>query len=275
MAPHFGLRKSTLIFSFLFSLLATSAPNPEQTSLTDHIKFLDQELASHEYKIKKSLQELSFNHHRATQGPQSAPGNLMINQGPAGRRQLGNLLAASIKMKIKQLEIIQRQRTYLKSDVTISQGIETVSEQQTSFASQEFGKCSFSPLKKEDEETTLEVERAFGDEMSVNINKFSSKAQGTWLKNTNGLLAQSCSQGEIILSEKVEGRGYVVAIRHGVIKGKVLVVVYGNLEEDSIKGLRVGMRVPAGAPLGISKEKFYFEVRKGSEAIDPREIILF
>ncbi len=80
---------------------------------------------------------------------------------------------------------------------------------------------------------------------------------------------RACAAGEVVLSEYVEGRGHVVGIRHNSRD----LTLYGNLDAASLKSLKTGMKVPEGAPLGFALERFYFEIKKGSDSINPEEII--
>ena len=126
-------------------------------------------------------------------------------------------------------------------------------------------KCERFPLKNEDANNTFEKIYSFGDYLNPSLGKSSAKTQGVWWGNTFGSLVRACASGEVVMSEYVEGRGHVVGIRHNARD----ITLYGNLDATSLKSLKTGMRIPNGAPLGFALERFYFEARRGSDAIDP------
>jgi len=174
-------------------------------------------------------------------------------------------------MKVRHLEYLKKQKSYLVGDYHIAQSLVPLEavKKKTEKLSGDF-KCDYFPLKREEESTTYEKIFSFGDFINPSLGKSSAKTQGVWWGNTFGSLVRSCAAGEVVLSEFVEGRGHVVGIRHNSRD----ITLYGNLDATSLKSLKTGMKIPEGAPLGFALERFYFEARRGSEAVNPEEIIV-
>lgn len=205
---------------------------------------------------------------RVELAPEKGPDRLISTENIHLRKKLKGFLNSAIKMKIRHLEQLKKQKNYLVSDYQISKSLLKPDPLKMLSVAGNF-KCKHFPLKSDDENTTFEKLFSYGDYVNPLLGKSSAKAQGIWWGNTFGSIVRTCASGEVVLSEYVEGRGHVVGIRHNSRD----LTLYGNLDAASLKSLRTGMKVPEGAPLGFALERFYFEARRGTDSINPEEII--
>lgn len=254
-------------FGFAFYVNSSSAAvDPTYTThLTDLEGEVQKEILSTQNEINTLLAKLN----RVEQAPEKGPQRLISGENPHLRKKLKGYLNAAIKMKVRHLDYLKKQKSYLVGDHHIAQSLlplETL-KKTTEKLSGAF-KCEYFPLKRDEESTTFEKVYSFGDFINPSLGKSSAKTQGVWWGNTFGSLVRSCASGEVVMSEFIEGRGHVVGIRHNSRD----ITLYGNLDATSLKSLKTGMKVPEGAPLGFALERFYFEARRGSEAVDPDEV---
>ena len=171
-------------------------------------------------------------------------------------------------MRARQLEHLKKQKSYLIEDSEIAKSMLPLNAPNAKDLGAINFQCHSFPLQL-DEVTTFEKVFAFGDPINPALGKSSAKTQGVWWGNTFGALVRTCAAGEIVMSEFIPGRGHVIGIRHNTRD----ITLYGNLDSASLKLLKPGMKVPEGAPLGFALERFYFEARRGSDAIDPDTIM--
>ncbi len=94
------------------------------------------------------------------------------------------------------------------------------------------------------------------------------RSLGWWLGAVNPEI-RACASGKIVFVGPVAGRGRVVVIDHG----GGAVTLYANLNDDATLKIHKGDRVQVGQNLGTSREKFYFEARRGGVAVNPREVL--
>lgn len=237
-------------------------------SYSDHFTDLEGEVQKEIQNTQKDIDNLLVKLNRVELAPEKGPQRVISTENTQVRKKLKGFLNSAIKMKIKHLEHLKKQKNYLVGDYQISRSLVIPELPKGKTAVSGLFKCSHFPIKNEDS-GTLEKLFSFGDFVNPMLGQSSAKTQGIWWGNTFGTLVRACAAGEIILSEFVEGRGHVVAIRHNSRD----ITLYGNLDASSLKNLKTGTKVPEGAPLGFALERFYFEARRGTEAINPEEIV--
>ncbi|MEZ4813818.1 MAG: M23 family metallopeptidase [Bdellovibrionota bacterium] len=240
----------------------------DSPSYITHLADLSGELQSEILSTQKEIDSLLMKLARVELAPEKSPDRLISADNSKIRKKLKDFLSSAIKMKAKQLEHLKKQKTYLTSDYTIAQSLLPLESLGKKPVAGTF-KCNFFPLKMEDQNNTFEKLYSYGDYINPSLGKSSAKTQGVWWGNTFGTLVRSCASGEIVFSEYVEGRGYVVGIKHNSRD----LTLYGNLDVSSLKSLKTGMKVPEGAPLGFALERFYFEARRGTESVNPEDLI--
>ncbi len=269
MAISHVFRKSFFLINFVFSAVifssvARAAPNPEYNN---YLSGLENEVQQNIKDTEKDLENLLVKLNRVEMAPKRGPQTLIPVSSGNSRAKLNNFLNAAVKMKVRHLDFLKKQKNYLSGDTQIEKTLLPLE-----FAEVKTGKglfkCGVFPLQK-DEASTFEKMHSFGDYINPALGKSSAKTQGVWWANTFGALVRACAPGEVVMSEFVEGRGFVVGVRHNARD----ITLYGNLDASSLKSLKTGVKIPEGAPLGFALERFYFETRRGSEAVDPDEIV--
>lgn len=229
-----------------------------------HLNHLETDVQQEIEKTQKDIDSLLIKLNRVELAPENSPQRLINAETKDLRKKLKNYLSAALKMKAKHLDQLKKQKSYLMSEYLIEQNISSLPQPKKLTRLEKF-RCDYFPIKQEEESTTLEKIFSFGEFVNPVLGKSSAKVQGLWWGNTFGSLIRSCASGEVVLSEYVEGRGHVVGIRHGASD----YTLYGNLDATSVRGLKTGTKIPKGAALGFALERFYFEVRKNGEAVDP------
>jgi murein DD-endopeptidase MepM/ murein hydrolase activator NlpD len=257
-----SLALSALIISS-YILRADVSPN-----FSNHLADLQVELQDSIQKTQSDIDNLLIKINRVDLAPSNGPESLALAPNKELRQRLKTFLGASIRMRAKHMEHLKKQKNYLSEDSQISQSILPISPESAAKKISSDFHCSFSPLKP-DESMAYQLVFPFGAPINPALGKSSAKTQGIWWGNTFGALVRSCAPGEVVMSEFIQGRGHVVAIRHNSRD----ITLYGNLDSSSIKSLKTGMKIPEGAPLGFALERFYFEARRGSEAVNPDEIM--
>jgi alpha-amylase/alpha-mannosidase (GH57 family) len=265
----------TLIITFCFSPYSlnhlNAATNIENDKLnyTHHLEELKKSISESISKNQKNtaelLKKISRNALAPEEGPKSFAGGASSKKT---RRSLDKFFDASLKMTTKRIEELEKQRLYLKEEIQLAQSLENFWDKGKNIHSQKTLYCLQDPLKEAEGEGVLEKEISFGQILNPELEASSARSQGIWFQNTEGLYVQSCQSGEILFIEYVEGRGQVIGVQH--LDNWIL--LYGNINEQSTKTLKVGMKIPAGAPLGIAKSRFYLEARNGSQAVDPMKL---
>lgn len=247
--------------------LANSAANlsPEYGS---HLSNLEENVQNEITKVQSEIDALLVKINRVGLAPDTAPQRLVNLENTQIRKKLKTYLSTALKMKVKHLDQLKKQKTYLLSEYLIEQNMPSATLFATRGSESKF-RCEYFPIKQEEQSTTLEEVFSFGDFVNPVLGKSSAKVQGVWWGNTFGSLIRACASGEVVLSEFVEGRGHVIGIKHGLAD----YTLYGNLDASSVKSLKTGTRVPKGAALGFALERFYFEVRKNGEAVDPSLVL--
>jgi septal ring factor EnvC (AmiA/AmiB activator) len=270
LAPRCIFRKSSFVILFFLVLnnhFAFSAVDPNYVT---HLNDLEGEVQNGIQSTQENMNNLLVKVNRVEQAPQAAPERIVTTEDTALRKRLAVFLGAAVKMQAKHLEYLKKQKNYLNEDSQISKNILPHSDlkaRATASVGAPF-QCHYFPIKNDDH-LNFEKVFSFGQAINPSLGKSSAKTQGIWWGNTFGSLIRTCSAGEVVMSEYIEGRGHVVGIRHNSQD----ITLYGNLDSSSLKTLKPGMKIPEGAPLGFALERFYFEARRGSDAIDPELIM--
>ncbi len=220
---------------------------------------------------KKDLEALLQKQMRLEMGPSEGPGDFLGLENTKSREKLKNLLQASIKMKALQMEHLQKQNNYLSGEMKLGSALKEIEFKNNKFTSKSSDplSCQNFPLQNDPQSPRIFSKLfTYGQTLNPELGTSSSKSQGLWWANTFGTFVQVCHAGEVVLSEYVEGRGYVVGVKHN----PQFITLYGNLDPLSTKTIKVGMKVPRGLVLGVALDKFYFEARRSGESVDPEKL---
>lgn len=250
-------------------VLPTNAPQAYQ--LEQHYRDLSGGIQKDLFQTKQDLEALLKNQMRLEVAPKEGPERFLNLQDTKSREKLKNLLQASIKMKALQLEHLQKQDNYLSGEMKLGNVLKEIEFKENKFSNKSSDplSCLNFPLQN-DSEAPRKFSKLFGYGQLLNpeLGAHSPKSQGFWWGDTFGTFIQVCHSGEVVLAEHVEGRGYVVGVKHG----PQFITLYGNLDPLSTKTIKVGMKVPRGLVLGVALDKFYFEARKSGESLDPEKL---
>ena len=289
MATHRLLKRSLIgisFFSVIFS--AFSLPQALEDSQSDvkeliqsnpsqihpieqHYKDLSGGIQKELFQTKQDIEALLQKQLRLEVAPTEGPERFLTLEDTKSREKLKNLLQASLKMKALQLEHLQKQNNYLSGEMKLGNVLKEIEFKNNKFTNKSSDPlfCQNFPLQSE-REATKKFSKLFGYGQMLNpeLGAQSPRSQGLWWGDTFGTFVQVCHSGEVVLAEHVEGRGYVVGVKHG----PQFITLYGNLDPLSTKTIKVGMKVPRGLVLGVALDKFYFEARKSGESLDPEKL---
>jgi murein DD-endopeptidase MepM/ murein hydrolase activator NlpD len=240
----------------------------QPSQIEQHYKDLTGGIQKELSTTKRDLEILLQKQMRLEVSPLEGPGDFLGLENTKSREKLKNLFQASIKMKALQLEHLQKQNNYLSGEMKLGSALKEIEFQNNKFSSKTSDplSCQNFPLQND-----LDAPRKFtklfeyGQMLNPELGTNSPKSQGLWWGDTFGTFVQVCHSGEVVLAEYVEGRGYVVGVKHNA----QFITLYGNLDPLSTKTIKVGMKVPRGLVLGVALDKFYFEARKSGESVDP------
>jgi septal ring factor EnvC (AmiA/AmiB activator) len=123
-------------------------------------------------------------------------------------------------------------------------------------------RCQTSPARAA-QSSRLRVLEGFGTKRDT-LSGLEWNTLGWWLGGLEGDV-RACAEGTVAFVGQVNGRGRVVMIDHG--SGNM--TLYANLREQDAAPLARGARIVAGARLGSALDRFYFEVRRGGQPVDP------
>ncbi len=243
----------------------------DQNPIEQHYKDLSGGIQKELYQNKKDLESLFQKQMRVELSPSEGPDRFLSLEDNKAREKLKNLLQASIKMKALQIEHLQKQNNYLSGEIKLGSVLKGIEFKNTKFSEKSSDPlfCQNFPLQN-DLESPRKFSKLFGYGQMLNpeLGKNSPKSQGLWWGDTFGTFVQVCHSGEVVLAEYVEGRGYVIGVKHS----SQFITLYGNLDPLSTKSIKVGMRVPRGLVLGVALDKFYFEARRSGESLDPEKL---
>ena len=290
MAAYRLLKRSFLVFLYIififqgytFPLPLEDSPSdikskieevssPEQNPLEQHYKDLSGGIQKELQQTKHDLESLLQKQMRIELSPSEGPERFLSLEDKKSREKLKNLLQASIKMKALQMEHLQKQNNYLSGEMKLGSALKEIEFKNIKFSSKSSDPlfCQNFPLQN-DLESPRKFSKLFeyGQMLNPELGANSPKSQGLWWGDTFGTFVQVCHSGEVVLAEYVEGRGYVVGVKHS----PQFITLYGNLDPLSTKSIRVGMKVPRGLVLGVALDKFYFEARRAGESLDPEKL---
>lgn len=283
MATDCFLKRSILIISFLIVIFpGSSLPQVIEGSLVrvketqsnlleEHYKDLSGGIQKELSQTRQDLESLLKKRLRLEVAPSEGPKRFLALEDTKSREKLKTLLQASIKMKALQIEHLQKQNNYLSGEIKLGSALKEIEFKNNKFMSNFSDSlfCQNFPLQN-DLESPRKFSKLFGYGQMLNpeLGANSPKSQGMWWGDTFGTFVQVCHSGEVVLAEYVEGRGYVVGVKHS----SQFITLYGNLDPLSTKTIKVGMKVPRGLVLGVALDKFYFEARKAGESLDPEKL---
>ncbi len=189
------------------------------------------------------------------------------------RKHLIPYLKIEIKEKLKRLEFLESQLDEVQYDLDLSkistEQLPSLGEKVTLAKNASHFVCQVVPSEPLSGQMVLM--QGFGAQKDIESGlKWNSS--GWWITHISGPV-KVCSKGTVVFDGKIQGRGRVVMIDHG----NSMLSLYANLSEENngvgqatARIFQKGDRVDAGSILGNAKEKFYFELRKEGQAIDPR-----
>ena len=182
-------------------------------------------------------------------------------------------LHVGLRENIRILENLRQRREDLNYElewlrIRLAQQIEFSNAQTpkpSTSAKQRSFQCAQGWLKPLD--TAIHIQQDFGKTKDSDTG-LEWNSQGWWLTQLDGSV-RTCAPGTVVYTGKVPGRSRVVLVDHG----EGILTLYANLSEEAASHLDRGSVLPAGTSLGNSLERFYFEVRIGGSAVDPRQVI--
>ncbi len=188
------------------------------------------------------------------------------------RKSLLPYLKIEIKEKLKLLEFLESQLDEVQYDldlqkITPETNLSVADKISLSKNPSHFS-CQVAP--SEPLSGQMQLMQGFGSHTDKESGlKWNSS--GWWISHITGPI-KVCAKGIVVFDGRIQGRGRVVMIDHG----QGMLSLYANLSEEnsgeqrSYRVFSKGDKIEAGSVLGSAKEKFYFEIRKNGEALDPK-----
>lgn len=178
------------------------------------------------------------------------------------RKQLRKILSMSLRDKLSLLVQFNKHQEDLKNELALLQVKNKFSTQTNTKQVKAFVCKSFPLMISEND--AVELDQNFGVKVDEETGvKWVS--QGWWVNYTQGKKIRPCSPGKIVYNGEVKGRGRVVIVEHEAEN----ISVYGNLTDENFD-LDIGESVKNTDVIGMSKDRFYFEVRSAGVALNPR-----
>lgn len=182
------------------------------------------------------------------------------------REKIIPLVKFEIKNLIKRAEDLQIRREEIAYEMELQRVTEpdSLNKPANIDSSGEF-LCSAPPAITLNPSEKIRIEQPFGQNADKETG-LSWNTTGWWIRKTDGSV-RSCSSGIVAFDGPIQGRGRVVLIDHG----QNVMTLYANLKTMDVNQnpLGKGAKVKAGDVLGLAEEKFYFEVRRSGNPIDP------
>lgn len=241
-------------------------------SLASAVSEADQaRLAGIDARIQKLQSELRSRvglYHRLSHAP-AKPQSIWSDDGATGddqRKSLQRLMRLELRSLAKNIDAFEAERDEIlfgAKTLALTTG-DLLGGQAGGAPTPQIWKCNVAPVAPSKEKVL--VKQGFGDRTDETTGiKVSSP--GWWVVDVEGPV-RACANGTLRFAGEVPGRGFVVLIDHGSA-----MTLYANLNPDLSASLVRGQVIEAGAPLGMSSDRVYFEVRQSGRSVDPRQVL--
>lgn len=265
----------TLVSSFVQGALH-GAVLPEDSELMSEaidaqLRIVDERMA----ELSKLTQEKAIQLHRLNQSAGGAhfiweDGVSLLNQ----KRSLAKMLKASMLEDLRDIRDLESQKKELINErvwITSTSRFplqEKAKVLARNLKAQKNLHCQNFPLQSVGENKELKLTQDFGTRKDLETG-LEWTSMGWWMSASEGRV-HSCSDGKVVFSGEIPGRGQVLMVEHGINQ----LTVYANLDANGdIRLPSVGSKLKANQIIGSSHEKFYFEVRRDGLAVDPRQVL--
>jgi hypothetical protein len=232
------------------------------------LRRLDTKLAS----MRKNLRTQALAFHRIGLRSDTSVQYIWAEEGTQAKRDsAAKLISLGMRESLREVELLENRLFEVQAEAEWLriQRDESAANPALVDAPKPLGvnlRCQTAPARAS-RESRLKVLEGFGTKKDA-LSGLEWNTLGWWLGGLEGDV-RACAEGTIAFVGQVNGRGRVVMIDHG--SGNM--TLYANLREQDAAPLARGARIVAGARLGSAAERFYFEVRRAGQPIDPSHAV--